>query len=153
MGTVGMVWIRLRMSKATFTKPWEKGDKCNLTDKLIGPNLGKTTAVQICTFKHLSKSQYAHLLASNLAILDDCRSWGMDSQHGIVVVWIMLCICFICCYYGCRQRQSTGLSTFNQQLVRSIKSILNIRKPNILSTKMNIRVFMAKKKTTLTYHI
>lgn len=103
MGTVGIVWIRLRMSRATFTKPYERA-KDNIQDKHKDGGGEKNCCDSSEGGTKLPSTFMTHLFASNLAVLNDSRCRGVNSQHGVVVVWIMLRIRLICCHDGYGRR-------------------------------------------------
>lgn len=64
------------------------------------------TIKKLLKFKNLS----LHLFTSNLSVLNDGRGGGVDSQHGVIIVGIMLRVCLVCCHYGCRERRSKVIS-------------------------------------------
>lgn len=76
-------------------------------------------------FIHFNRSQFVglnqYLFASYLAVLNDSRSWGMNSQHGVVVVGIVLCVCLICCHNGCGQTKRQRSIFSPAQLIKLIK--------------------------------
>lgn len=53
----------------------------------------------------MSLNQY--LLAADLSVLNDGRSRGMNSQHGVVVVGIVLRVRLVRRNYGCGQRANS----------------------------------------------